>query len=1177
MTETRSLVLRLAVGVACSLPLSLPTYAQFDPHSPLAHAVGGHTDPGLDYLDVRNDEQGIPLARARAAVAAWRQGAPGAGREAAIARLSARIPGVRINEDGVLGTPNWVASTQAFLTGPIAGDFQSALVARGFLAQNRDLFEIDAAELDQARVSRNYRTKHNGVSHFTWQQQIGGVDLFGCEVRANVTRHGELINISSTMLPRPSGDFRVSPLELSAQEALVRAAVSLGVDLHTGFTPRHEPEGANAHQEWFSGDFRSDISITSELVYFALTRDDIRTAWAVTLPQKGLGHTYDIIVDATTGAILRRHNRLVFLMGGNEPLTVRAYTTDSPAPGSPGTSTPNGFQFPFVPRSLITVTGAQVAPWSPNGWIGDGVNETLGNNVDAHTDLDNNNTPDLPRPAGSPYRVFDFAQDNAQEPTTFRPAAVTNFFYLANLYHDKLYQLGFDEAAGNFQTINFTGQGSGNDAVQADCQDGGGTNNANFGTSGTDGSSARCQMYIFNGPTPDRDGSLDADIVYHELTHGTSIRLHGGLSGTQPQGMGEGWSDFFGRALNATADEDVNATYHTGGYSVLSLGAGFVDNFYYGIRRFPYSTDLNKAPQTFADLDPNQQSFPASVPRSPLIGNTATAVHNVGETWCNSLLECRANMITALGFGANDTFLQLVVDGMKIAPGNPTFLQSRDAILQSDLVNNGGANLGYLWSGFAKRGMGNSATSPASSTTVGIVEAFDTPNLVLIQFPGGFPAQLQPNQAASFTMSASGVGSSQPTPNTGKLYLSVNGGAFVQSNLLSPSANNYTVTLPASACLTTLRWRVSVDSPQGVTWSPSSTGFNSAQVFSSAATLVLDEFETNLGWIVGGAGDTATTGIWERADPQGTAAQPEDDHTAAPGTLCFVTGAQAGTGVGSFDVDGGFTVLTSPVYDLSANPEAKFSYWRWYSNTGGAAPNADTFRVEISNSVGGVWTPVETVGPAGSEVSGGWFFKEFRVADFVTPSALVRVRFIADDAGSGSVIEAAIDDFRISSLVCASSLTAYCFGDGSGTACPCANTGGPGAGCANSTGSGGTLSGTGTASVAGDSVVITTSGTPGTATVVFFQGVNQDNGGAGIALFDGLRCTSGTIVRLGVKASVGGSASYPQAGDQSISVRGLIPAAGATRYYQAQYRDNSAFCTTATSNFTNGLSIQWAP
>jgi hypothetical protein len=95
--------------------------------------------------------------------------------------------------------------------------------------------------------------------------------------------------------------------------------------------------------------------------------------------------------------------------------------------------------------------------------------------------------------------------------------------------------------------------------------------------------------------------------------------------------------------------------------------------------------------------------------------------------------------------------------------------------------------------------------------------------------------------------------------------------------------------------------------------------------------------------------------------------------------------------------------------------------------------------------------------------------------------------------------------------------------------------------------------------------------------VIFFQGLNQDNGGSGIALFDGLRCVSGSVIRLGVKSSVGGSASYPQAGDLSISVKGLVPPAGGTRHYQAHYRDSATFCTSATSNFTNGVTAVWAP
>ena len=139
--------------------------------------------------------------------------------------------------------------------------------------------------------------------------------------------------------------------------------------------------------------------------------------------------------------------------------------------------------------------------------------------------------PDLPRPQGSPFRVFDFPMDlTTQDPTNYSPAAVVQLFYLCNWYHDKLYELGFTEAAGNFQSNNFARGGLGNDAVQADAQDGSGTDNANFSTP-PDGSPGRMQMYIFTSPSPRRDGDLDAEVVLHEHTHGLSWRLVGGGQG----------------------------------------------------------------------------------------------------------------------------------------------------------------------------------------------------------------------------------------------------------------------------------------------------------------------------------------------------------------------------------------------------------------------------------------------------------------------------------------------------------------------------------------------------------------------------------------------------------------------------------------------------------------------
>ena len=1171
MTSTRSLR-----AAAASLVLASPLLAQFDPHSPLAQQLPGAADAGLPFLDARNDAEGVPLPGQALALAALRSPAMRAAREQEFARLALRVPGLKLDEDPYLGTPRWLASTQALLTGPITGDFRPLDVLRGFVEQSPALFEISSAELDRARIAREFRTRHNGVTHLTLQQQLGGVDLFGCELRANLTRDGRLINISSTLLPRPAADFVPSALEIGPREALLRAAAELGVAA-TDLAELDQPEGPALRQRWSSAALRADEPTQSELVYFPRTRGDLRTAWALVLPVPGLGHTYDVIVDATDGTILRRQDRLCYF-SSTQSITMRVYTSDSPAPGTPGTDTPNGTQFPFVARTLLTVQPSDVTAYSPNGWIDDGNNETLGNNVDAHSDLDNNNVADLPRPQGSPARVFDFAQDNTLAPSTYTPAAIVQFFYLANRYHDRLYALGFDEAASNFQTNNFGLGGTGGDAVLADCQDGGGTNNANFGTSGTDGSTGRCQMYVFTGTTPDRDGSLDADVVLHELTHGTSIRLHGGLSGTQPGGMGEGWSDFFARCLNSDASEDPDLVYTTGAYVTYLLSAGFADNYYFGIRRFPYSTDLNKNPTTYADTDPNQQSYPANVPRSPVIGNTANEVHNVGEVWCNMLLECRANLIHALGFAGNDVMLQLTVDGMKLSVGNPTFLQARDAILQADLVDYGGAHLGALWSGFAKRGCGSSATSPASSTTTGVVEAFDVPVIVIWQYPSGTPTQLAPATATSFQVDVSGLAGTVPTPGTGQLSYSLNGAAFQTVNLVQGAANQYTATLPAASCFDDLRYYFTVQTNNGAVKDPPTApaATYTASVFTGVVTSFADDFESNQGWTIGAAGDTATTGVWERADPEATSAQSGDDHTAA-GTLCFVTGAAAGTGVGSFDIDGGATTLISPVIDLSSSPTALVSYWRWYSNDQGAAPNADTFRVDISNNNGSTWVNAETVGPAGAGTSGGWIFHQFSVASFVTPTAQVRVRFVAEDVGSGSVVEAAIDDFVVDRRICNSAVTPYCFGDGSGAACPCANNGGAGRGCANSTGQGGGLAGSGNPQISSDTLVLTTSGTPASATVVFFQGNNQDNGGLGVALFDGLRCTSGSVVRLGVKPSSGGSTSYPQLGDLPISVKGLVPAGGATRHYQAQYRDPAAFCSADTSNFTNALTAVWTP
>lgn len=157
------------------------------------------------------------------------------------------------------------------------------------------------------------------------------------------------------------------------------------------------------------------------------------------------------------------------------------------------------------------------------------------------------------------------------------------------------------------------------------------------------------------------------------------------------------------------------------------------------------------------------------------------------------------------------------------------------------------------------------------------------------------------------------------------------------------------------------------------------------------------------------------------------------------------------------------------------------------------------------------------------------------------------------------------------------SYATFCTGDGSGTACPCGNDTLPSwpAGCRNSTGAGGALRGYGNASVSAETFTLSASDVPTTTTGIFIQGTDMQNGGAGISFGDGLLCVGGSVLRIATVSASGGFAYYPHPGNTPISVRGAIPPAGATRHYQFWYRNAANFCTSATFNYSNGVSVDW--
>lgn len=290
----------------------------------------------------------------------------------------------------------------------------------------------------------------------------------------------------------------------------------------------------------------TEDEVRAELVYFPNQNGELILSWSYEFYTQDAKHLWQVKIDATTGTLLEKrdlvhncsfgpkHDHLncdnkLKSFDSNKLFKVQAVNTLL----TPGTTNyrviPWNYESPFhSARQLITNPEATIAlaplavAASPNGWhnsnntIGGGTTTTQfattrGNNVSAKDDIDGNNTGGLsPSAAGTyPNLTFDFSYGgNADQPSAYMDAAITNLFYQNNIMHDLWYQYGFNEANRNFQAVNYGRGGSGNDAVLAEAQDGStlatpNLNNANFSTPG-DGSAPRMQMYLWNARKPSK-------------------------------------------------------------------------------------------------------------------------------------------------------------------------------------------------------------------------------------------------------------------------------------------------------------------------------------------------------------------------------------------------------------------------------------------------------------------------------------------------------------------------------------------------------------------------------------------------------------------------------------------------------------------------------------------------
>jgi hypothetical protein len=763
--------------------------------------------------------------------------------------LRSRIPTLKVDYNTDLRIPEVIGPDatreRAFLTGatrPAGRKHADVLI--NFLKQNNSLVGATDAQVDALNVFADYTNPDGNLSWVELEQYIHGIPVFRGGAKAGFTRQGELIRVINNLAP--GLDYNTVSADFGNPVDAVRIAAPLAnYELKASDTVANAEASSNIKVKFGGG---GDWDITAEKMYFPTEPGVAVPAWRVLIWKPV--NAYYVIVDAHKGTMLWRKNitddqtqaaTYSVYAGGNNLTSA----LDSPQPISPGPIDPTlGTQGVYQARTNVTLIGNE-GPLSFNnlGWMTDGVNGgngwTDGNNVQTGLDIDGVNGVDAS--VSGTGRVLNFNYNpppgnpaSGDPPTNavLRMGSPTQLFFYNNRYHDALYQLGFTEAARNFQNDNFGRGGVAGDRVSGEAQDSSGTNNANFSTPG-DGGRGRMQMYVFGNAPVNRDGDLDGDVVFHEHTHGVSNRLigNGGGLGTNRAGsMGEGWSDFVGGSLLAEPTDPVFGIYTTGAYATFQVSAFGVttNNGYYGIRRLPYApigfrggpNNRPFNPETAGDVNTGCNIADGAFP--PLFTGTCNEVHNGGEVWATMLYEVRAQFIYRLGQAAgNQKMLQLVINAMKLSPINPNFQQERDAIIAaaqaSAVAPEAAIDVADVWTGFALRGMGTAAADNGTTVT----ESFLAPGAVSVDpfsvsdSTGDNDGYPEPGEALLLSIAVNNPTAAQVED----VHVNVNGGDSINYGIIGAGqtvTNTVPYTVPANApCGSLHQVAVNVVNPTG--------------------------------------------------------------------------------------------------------------------------------------------------------------------------------------------------------------------------------------------------------------------------------------------------------------------------------------------------------------------------
>jgi len=462
--------------------------------------------------------------------------------------------------------------------------------------------------------------------------------------------------------------------------------------------------------------------------------------------------------------------------------------------------------------------------------------------------------------------------------------------------------------------------------------------------------------------------SLVNDVVYHEYGHGiTNTYWANNGSSFDNGGMGEGYSDIW--AISITNNP--------------VLGIGFSD------------TD----PTTYV----RNYDFTNGVPRKVYPQNIAGQVHADGE------IIAGAWWSTALNLGNVALMTPIFAESHAGLANGPNGAEGQvytdiliDALMADDTdgnLNNGTPNIAEITGGFALHGITLLSNANLNHTPV---------------------ATAQENTSITLNANLSNLQFAWALSGVKGAYKINNSATWTPVTFTNSGGNNYTASLPGQPNGTVISYYLGLEDINGILSNVQPAGADAVNpnipyyIIIGYDKIFTEDFDITAGfWSEGAPGDNATTGVWEQNLPEqttiGNNSVVQPDFQVTPGgQFCYVTGGAAGTGAGSFDVDGGKTTLISPTFDLSGYTNPIVEYYRWYSNDQGATPGTDYWQVAISNDQIN-YVDVENTNVADHS----WRKFVFRINDYVQANSTVSVRFIAEDANAGSLIEALMDDFSV--------------------------------------------------------------------------------------------------------------------------------------------------------------------